>query len=48
MIQLSSKNDDSPLCYDAIIIQQKLKNEIFRVISIITVKQTDVEMLPTI
>ena len=37
MIQLSSKNDDSSLCYDVIIKHQKLKNlnTIFRVISII-------------
>ena len=49
MMQISSKNDGSSLCYDVIIINQnflKLKNlVIFRAISIITVGQTYLEML---
>ena len=48
MMQLSSKNDDSSLCYDVIITHQKnLKIEnlaIFRAISNITVGQTYFEM----
>ena len=52
MIQLSSKNDDSSLCYDAIITHQKLKKitnfVIVRVISIITVRLTYLEMLSII
>ena len=49
MIHLSSKNDGSSLCYDVIITHQKnlkLTNlMIFRVISIITVRQTYLKML---
>ena len=48
MIQLSSKNDDSSLCYDVIIASKILKIDKFddfRVISIITVGQTYLEML---
>ena len=48
-MQLSSKNDDSSLCYDVIITHQKILKlinlVIFRTISIITVGQTYLEML---
>ena len=44
MAQLSSKNDDSSLCYDVIITHQKLTNlVIFRAISILTVGQMYLE-----
>ena len=43
-----NKNDHSSLCYDLIITHHKLKEiVIFRVISIITVRQTCLEMLST-
>ena len=49
MMQLSSKNDDSSLCYDVIITHQKflklINLVIFRAISIITVGQMYLEML---
>ena len=49
MMQLSSKSDDSSLCYDVIITHQKflklINLVIFRTIAIITVGQTYLEML---
>ena len=49
MMQLSSKNDDSSLCYDVIITHQKLTNfENFRAISIIAVRLTYLEMLSSL
>ena len=49
MLQLSSKKEHSPLCYDVIITHQKFlkidKFTIYRAISIITVGQTYFEML---
>ena len=49
MMELSSKNNDSSLCYDVIITHQNFKNlinlVIFRAISIITVGQTYLGML---
>ena len=51
MNQLSSKNDDASLCYDVIITHQKLKIHLFcdfSVISIITIRQTSLEMLSTL
>ena len=45
MAQLSSKNDDSSLCYDVIITHQKLTIlVIFRAISIVTGGQMYLEM----
>ena len=49
MIQLSSKSDDSSLCYDVIIIHQKLTNlMIIRVVSILTERETFKDIIPTI
>ena len=49
MMQLSSKNDDSSLCYDVIITHQKIFKltnlVIFRAISIITVGHAYLGML---
>ena len=52
MMQLSSTNDDSSLCYDVFFTHQSnLRNDkfvIFRVISIKTIRQTYLEMLSSI
>ena len=48
MMQLSLKNDDSSFCYDVIITHKKISKltnlMIFRVTSILTVRQTYLEM----
>ena len=49
MVQFSSKNDDSSLYYDVIFTHKNFTDfVIFRVISIITVRQTYLEVLSTL